>query len=67
MLCSNLQRTLDVMKKAGLATPKSFILRSEKDIEQAANKIGFPAVIKPISGAGSMGVIKVQNLDDLKR
>ena len=32
---------------------------SEEDCQKAADKVGFPMIIKPTSGAGSMGVYKV--------
>lgn len=38
---------------------------SEADVPKAASHVGFPAVIKPISGAASIGVIRVNNEEDL--
>lgn len=37
-----------------------------EDIEEAAAKVGFPAVIKPIAAAASMGVVRVDNLEELR-
>lgn len=36
------------------------------DVEKAGEHVGFPSVIKPVSGAASIGVIRVNNLVDLK-
>ena len=34
---------------------------------KAAAHVGFPAVIKPISGAASLGVIRANNEEDLMK
>lgn len=54
------------MEKAGLPTPKHYKIKCEEDVPLAGEHVGFPAVIKPISGAASIGVIRVNNVDDLK-
>lgn len=36
------------------------------DLESAALLVGFPAVIKPIAAAASMGVVRVDNLQELR-
>ncbi|KAK9804152.1 hypothetical protein WJX73_005604 [Symbiochloris irregularis] len=59
------QRTREVMGAAGLPTPKNTIIRSPKDLAKAAAHVGFPAVLKPISGAASLGVIRVNSEPDL--
>lgn len=66
MLCL-LQRTRDVMKAAGLPTPKNMAVKTPEDLEEAAKVVGFPAVLKPTSGAASVGVIKIDSLGDLDR
>ena len=38
---------------------------SEEDLKQAAAHVGFPAVLKPVSGAASLGVQKVSTLSEL--
>ncbi len=38
---------------------------SEADVAKAAAHVGFPAVIKPISGAASIGVIRTNNQEEL--
>ncbi|CAJ1446854.1 unnamed protein product [Effrenium voratum] len=39
----------------------------QEDLLKAANIVGFPAVLKPVSGAASLGVKKVESLEDLKQ
>eukprot|EP00929_Paragymnodinium_shiwhaense_P108371 TRINITY_DN7468_c1_g1_i1.p1 TRINITY_DN7468_c1_g1~~TRINITY_DN7468_c1_g1_i1.p1 ORF type:complete len:647 (+),score=155.39 TRINITY_DN7468_c1_g1_i1:165-1943(+) len=58
-------RTRAALKDAGLPTPKNFLIKSEADIDAAASTVGFPAVLKPISGAASLGVKKVTAKDEL--
>ena len=41
------------VKAAGLRVPHAFRCTSTKQIEEAAERIGFPLIIKPIAGAGS--------------
>jgi hypothetical protein len=55
--------TREVMSQAGLPNPKSAMIYTDDDIEKAAAAVGFPAVIKPITAAASMGVVRVDNLE----
>lgn len=61
-----LQNTRSCMAKAGLPTPANYLIRSGNDIKKAAEIVGFPAVIKPISGAASEGVVRVDSLEILE-
>ena len=54
-----------LMKGAGLPGVKNISVRSESDLPIAAEYIGFPAVLKPVSGAASLGVQKVESARDL--
>lgn len=53
------------MEKAGLPTPKHYKISTPEDVLKAAEHVGFPAVIKPISGAASIGVIRVDDMEGL--
>lgn len=53
------------MRKAGLPSPKNCLIASAEQLATAAKEVGFPAVLKPISGAASLGVKKVLNMEDL--
>jgi biotin carboxylase len=59
--------TRAIMQDAGLATPANALIEKEADLAAAAEKVGFPAVIKPIAGAGSMGVVRVDSAEELAR
>eukprot|EP00444_Apocalathium_aciculiferum_P001597 CAMPEP_0183395826 /NCGR_PEP_ID=MMETSP0370-20130417/9595_1 /TAXON_ID=268820 /ORGANISM="Peridinium aciculiferum, Strain PAER-2" /LENGTH=622 /DNA_ID=CAMNT_0025576515 /DNA_START=51 /DNA_END=1919 /DNA_ORIENTATION=+ len=54
------------MKKAGLPSPKNSLIKCEADLQAVASEVGFPAVLKPISGAASLGVKKVTGWEDLQ-
>merc|ERR1712100_273943 len=41
------------------------MISSKDDLPKAAQQVGFPAVIKPINGAASIGVVKVSSMEDL--
>ena len=55
------------MGAAGLPTPLNYIIKTPRDLPKAAKHVGFPAVLKPISGAASLGVIRVDSEADLHR
>lgn len=63
----NKHATRAALKSAGLPTPRNILILSEAELETAAATVGFPAVLKPVSGAASLGVIKVLSMEDLKR
>ena len=58
--------TRSIMEAAGLPTPPTALIEKEDDLAGAAAKVGFPAVIKPIAGAGSMGVVRVDSEEELR-
>lgn len=58
-------RTRQMLKEAGLPTPANYIIRRQEELQEAARVVGFPAVLKPISGAASLGVKKVATEKDL--
>lgn len=60
----NKHQTRKVMSEAGLPTPANFLIKEESQLEEAAKVVGFPAVLKPIHGAASLGVIRCDNYDD---
>lgn len=62
----NKHETRRAMKEAGLATIRNCLIASEADIDEGIRVVGFPAVLKPISGAASLGVKKVYDAADLR-
>uniref|UniRef100_A0A7S0B870 ATP-grasp domain-containing protein n=1 Tax=Pyrodinium bahamense TaxID=73915 RepID=A0A7S0B870_9DINO len=59
-------RTRGILAAAGLPTPPHWAVESEADLAQAAQEVGFPAVLKPVSGAASLGVKKVESEAQLR-
>jgi hypothetical protein len=42
-----------VLDRAGIRTPRHARATSEREVREAAERIGFPVILKPIAGAGS--------------
>jgi len=57
--------TRKALEEADLPTPSSCMIYCKEDIPKAASAVGFPAVIKPVNGAASLGVVKVSSMEDL--
>ena len=55
-----------VVTGAGLNEVRSFKIKSVDQIQDAADHVGFPAVLKPISGADSLGVKRVNSIEELE-
>jgi len=53
------------LRDAGLPTPAFDQITCKEDLSQAAKVVGFPAVLKPVSGAASLGVKKVSSEAEL--
>jgi len=51
---------------AGLRTPRSFAISTVDDVPKAAAEVKFPLIVKPTSGAGSGGVYRANNEEELK-
>lgn len=54
------------MRGAGLPSPKTLLLRFPVPIELIADEIGFPLVIKTISGARGQGVFLCETLNQFR-
>ena len=59
-------QTRSVMQAAGIPHVRNMLIRSELDLPVAAAAVGFPAVLKPVSGAASLGVQKVESASQLE-
>lgn len=55
-----------VVEAAGLRTPRSVRTSTKDGCRRAAEQIGFPIIIKPISGAGAMDTYRIENSDELE-
>jgi len=59
-------RTREVCRAAGIPTPRFAPIASLADLEAAAGFVGFPAVLKPVAGASSHAVYKVNTVAELR-
>ncbi|MBB5891030.1 hypothetical protein BJ998_002226 [Kutzneria kofuensis] len=50
----------------GVPCPRFHPVRQESDLDVAARKVGFPAVLKPIRGGGSALTAQVDSMDELR-
>ncbi len=57
----------DRVAAAGLRVPRAQRVRTVKEVWNALEAIGFPAIIKPISGAGSADTYRVESARDMDR
>lgn len=57
--------TRRISAAAGLPTPRHASIESAADLADAAEAVGFPAVIKPIGMFQSMGVLRVDSAEEL--
>ena len=53
------------VRAAGLRVPRSRRVRSEREVREAAEEIGFPLILKPIAGAGSADTYAVRTQAEL--
>jgi len=53
------------LKEANLPTPSNFMIASDEDLPKAEEVVGFPAVLKPVNGAASLGVVRVNTTSEL--
>ena len=63
-------RNKDIMKArvaaAGIRTPRHRGATSAAEVREAAEVIGYPLIIKPIDGAGSMDTFRVDDVKELE-
>lgn len=50
---------------AGIAAPETAHIASLADVETAAATVGFPLIVKPLSGESSHGVVRIDSLQAL--
>jgi formate-dependent phosphoribosylglycinamide formyltransferase (GAR transformylase) len=66
---ANTFRNKDLMKqvvtKAGVRTARHAAATTVAGVREAAAQIGFPVIVKPISGAGSMDTIRAGSMEEL--
>jgi biotin carboxylase len=63
--CRDKNATRTAMEQAGVPQPVSLGVRTLAEAEQAAQKIGFPVVLKPRGLAGGMGVRRADSPEEV--
>jgi hypothetical protein len=58
-----MKRALD---EAGIRTPKHIAADSIATVQEAVRTLGFPVILKPISGAGSADTYRINDADELR-
>jgi cyanophycin synthetase len=67
-IASDKSLTNSLLSSAGLPVPKSEVVRSADGAAQAATKIGYPVVVKPIDGNHGRGVsLDLRSEEDVRR
>jgi hypothetical protein len=59
-----MKATLDA---AGIRTPHHYRAKTEGDVREGVERIGYPAIVKPIAGAGSADTHVMRGPEDLDR
>ena len=59
--------TRNCCEAAGLPKVTHHVLNTRSDLQEAIKGVHFPAVMKPISGVSSLGVLRVEKPEDLER
>jgi hypothetical protein len=59
------ERMKQVLDAAGIRTPRHVSTRTVKGVWEAAERIGYPIIVKPIAGAGSADTYRVDSSAEL--
>jgi len=62
----NKEKMKQVLDAAGIRTPRHAAAGGEAEIRAAAERIGFPLIVKPIAGAGSADTHRVEDGAELE-
>lgn len=54
------------LKAQGLDVPRYALISDFSELERAASEVGFPAVLKPVDGSGSLLVRRIDSLAQLR-
>ncbi|MEM7050063.1 MAG: ATP-grasp domain-containing protein [Acidobacteriota bacterium] len=55
-----------VLDRAGIRTPRHFKATTVRGCREAAERLGFPLILKPIAGAGSADTYRVDDVGELE-
>jgi len=66
-LASDKEETNSILRDLGLPVPAQRLVRTSRDAKRAAERIGFPVVLKPLAGNHGRGVsINLRTLEDVE-
>jgi len=66
-LASDKEETNSILRDLGLPVPKQYVVRSSREAKRAAERIGYPVVLKPLSGNHGRGVsINLKTSDEVE-
>ena len=60
------ERMKQVLDEAGIRTPRHESATTEAQVREAAARIGYPLIVKPIDGAGSADTFRVDSDEELE-
>ncbi len=66
-LCRDKPSMKDALRKAGVPTAASTAADSAAEVRAFAQENGFPLILKPRSGAGAQGTVRVDSMADVDR
>ena len=58
-------RTVQVAQEVGFPVPRTFLPKSEDELELIAEELGFPLIVKPRFTSGGRGTERIRDLADL--
>jgi len=61
------ERMKQVLDAAGIRTPHHYSATTGAGVRDAAERVGFPLIVKPIAGAGSADTHRVESYEQLDR
>ena len=56
----------EVLNRAGIRTPQAFRAVTAAQVSEAAERIGYPLIVKPVAGAGSADTYRLDQPSDLE-
>ena len=66
-IAGNKHATKTLLGDMGVPVPKGYRIRLEEDLEETLERVGFPAVIKPLDGNHGKGAtVGIRSLDEAK-
>jgi carbamoylphosphate synthase large subunit len=66
-LCRDKPSMKEALRAAGVPTAASAAVGSAASAHEFAGRVGFPLILKPRSGAGASGTVRVDSVDELDR